>query len=109
MRRNGIITLAVMLCIPAANALEPGPFTPCKQAGFEYSEGATICECPSLKAQGGYGTGGVVQSRRLQCQNGKWVVGDEKCAELTGGADYVIGEHRKLYDLYCPRPIQPKT
>jgi hypothetical protein len=88
------------------SALEPGQYPPCKQAGLEYTEGATICECPSLKTEVGYATGGPsgsVVSRRLQCQKGSWVATDAKCADVTGAAAYMTDEHRKLYDLYCPR------
>lgn len=28
---------------------------------------------------------------------------DAKCADVTGAAAYMTDEHRKLYDLYCPR------
>jgi hypothetical protein len=107
MRLNAVVIAAIIFGPHAAYALEPEQHPLCKQAGLEYSEGATICECPSLKAEAGHATGGppgLAVSRRLQCRSGTWVVPEEKCAELTGRSEYMIDEHRKLYEIYCPRP-----
>jgi hypothetical protein len=106
MRPHAIVAAAVILGPHSAYALEPGQYPPCKQAGLEYTEGATICECPSLKAEAGHATGGppgLVVSGRLQCRSGAWVATDTKCVELTGRSEHLVDEHRKLYELYCPR------
>jgi hypothetical protein len=106
MRLHVVVAAAMMLGAHSAYALEPGQYPPCKQAGLEYTDGATICECPSLKAEVGYATGGPsgsVVSRRLQCQKGSWVATDAKCADLTGASQHLPDEHRKLHEMYCPR------
>jgi hypothetical protein len=105
MRLHAVVAAAILLG-SSAYALEPGQYPSCKQAGLEYSEGATICECPSLKAVAGFATGGppgLVVSGRLQCRSGAWLATDAKCVELTGASQYMVDEHRKLYELYCPR------
>lgn len=42
MRLYSAIALAIIFASHGALALEPGQYPPCKQAGVEYSEGATI-------------------------------------------------------------------
>ena len=100
MRLNLILAAAVMLGPHVAYGLEPGQHSPCKQAGLEYGDGATMCECPSLRAEG---ESGLVVSWRLQCQGGMWVATNQKCADVTGGSAHLIDEHRRLSELYCPR------
>jgi hypothetical protein len=105
MRLLAVVAAAMMLGPHSAYALEPGQYPPCKQTGLEYAEGATMCECPSLKAEAGHATGGppgFVVSTRLQRRSGAWVATDAKCVELTGRSEYLVDEHRKLYELYCP-------
>lgn len=79
----------------------------CRNAGMEYSNGATMCECPSLVGAAGHATGGSakVVSRRLECKNGDWVASDMNCVELnyaTSSAN-APGEHQRLHTMYCPR------
>jgi hypothetical protein len=106
MRPHVFVLVAITLSFQSAFALENGQNPSCKQAGTEYTEGATMCECPSLKAVAGFATGGpqgTVTSRRMQCRSGAWVTTDANCVELTGRSEFLIDEHRKLYELYCPR------
>jgi hypothetical protein len=107
MRMHVLLAATFLWGASAADALEPGQHPPCKHGGVEYSDGATICECPTIKAVVGYATGGPdgsVTSRRLECKMGAWVATEPNCAELTGGSAYMIEEHKKLQDMYCPRP-----
>jgi hypothetical protein len=88
--------------VTAANAVEA-----CKNAGVEYTEGATICECPTVKGEAGHATGGPmgsVTSRRLVCKAGSWQFAGTNCAEVTAGAGYIFAEHKKFQEMYCPRP-----
>ena len=112
MRLHVALASTVLFASCSAYALEPGQFPRCKFAGLEYTGGATICECPSLKAEAGYASGGPpgsVASRRLQCKEGIWVATDVKCAEVSGRSEYMITEHRKLYNLFCPANSVEKT
>jgi hypothetical protein len=106
MRLHAALIAATLLAPLSAYGLEPGQYPACKQAGIEFTDGATMCECPSLKAEAGFATGGpqgLVTSRRMQCTKGAWVATDATCVELKGRSEYLIEEHKKLYQLYCPR------
>jgi hypothetical protein len=102
MRLHAIVAATVILGPHSAYALEPGQYPPCKQAGLEYTEGATICECPSLKAEAGHATGGppgLVVSGRLQCRSGAWVATDTKCVELTGRSEYLVDDALSTWSM----------
>jgi hypothetical protein len=79
----------------------------CKSADKDYSSGATMCECPSLTGEGGLVTGGnaKVISRRLECNDGKWVATEAKCIDLdyARGSASALDDHSKLQGMYCPR------
>jgi hypothetical protein len=107
MRAYSILAMMVLVPLTTAHGLEPGQYPPCKHASLEYSVGATICECPSLKAAGGIATGGPpssVTSRRLVCKTGVWVPDTANCVELSySGSGHAAGDHKKLHEMYCPR------
>jgi hypothetical protein len=78
---NFVLFLACFLRVGAATAQ-----THCAYAGELFSVGSTICECPSLKGDGGLATGGHAQisSRRLACEeHGNWVKDNSFCVETT--------------------------
>jgi hypothetical protein len=105
MRRLTVAILTIASTV-SATAEGVGGYPPCKNAGLEYTEGATMCECPTIKAVVGYATGsppGSVISRRLTCTKGSWVSANENCAEITGGSAFMSEHHKKLQDMYCPR------
>lgn len=104
MRLAILLSALFVLSAPAKAAELSSPS--CKFGSLEYGEGATMCECPSLKAEAGFATGGppgTVTSRRLICKKGAWTESGSNCVELTGASQYMTDEHRKLDQLYCPR------
>ena len=54
MRLYAAIAFATLCAPHVAVALDLRQHPPCKQGGAEYSSGATICECPSIKAVAGF-------------------------------------------------------
>jgi len=78
----------------------------CKNGVDEYSPGATICECPSLKVDGRMAGRGRTQitSRRLMCeQSGQWKSTDSLCLDIGSRGGVAADDYSKYYNLYCPR------
>ena len=83
------------------------PKVQCEFAGQTFSLGATVCECPSLKGDGGFATGGQARivSRRLTCNKaGEWVAKESVCLDLAyeRTAGVAMGDFDKYTKLYCP-------
>jgi len=77
----------------------------CDYAGQTYSIGATVCECPSLKAENlnWQGEKGVITSRRLVCgQELIWEDTKTMCldAQMATGTEKTYSD---LMNHYCPR------
>jgi hypothetical protein len=77
----------------------------CDYAGQAFSIGATVCECPSLKAEdlNWQGEKGTITSRRLVCGQGMtWEDTKTMCID-TQMATGTEKTYTKLMDHYCPR------
>jgi hypothetical protein len=96
------IVLAIAAC-PFASAQQ----LTCKSLGQEFSAGATICECPSMKGSGRTASGGRTQttSRRLVCTpTGEWKVDETFCLDVVADGGTAADDFPKFHDLFCPRP-----
>lgn len=84
----------------------------CKNGAQEYSAGATICECPSLKGDGRLASGGRSQiiGRRLMCdKSGEWKSADSLCLDIVSSGGVAAEDYPKYYELYCPRAVVGKS
>jgi hypothetical protein len=77
----------------------------CDYAGQSYSVGATICECPGLKAENlnWQREQGHITSRRLACSPGQtWTDTNTMCldAQMTTGTEKTYAQY---IAHYCPR------
>jgi len=92
----------LFLLLASPRALAEG----CQYAGLAYSVGATVCECPSISAQGGVLTGGApatVTSRRMECKTTGWAPSGTLCVDLKyGGSGSAPDDFYKLNRQYCP-------
>jgi hypothetical protein len=94
--------LALMILTSVASA-EVAP--KCDYAGQSYSVGATVCECPGLKAENLNWTGETASifSRRLACNpQGAWEDYKSPCIDTKMGAD-ALKTYNRWMDQYCPR------
>jgi hypothetical protein len=95
---------AVSLLLASSNAFAAAA---CDFAGQTYSEGATVCECPSLSGEGGLATGGQakVRSRRLACSSEGWKDAGSTCIEITyaRSSASALEDFTRFNDQYCPR------
>jgi hypothetical protein len=97
-----VITLLLSLNLGAIAAAQS---VTCKNGVQEYSPGATICECPSLKGDGQLASGGRSQitSRRLTCdRSGEWKSTDSRCLDIDSPGGVGAEDYPKYYNLYCP-------
>jgi hypothetical protein len=102
------ITVA-LFCLGCADAWAEA--TTCEYAAQTFGVGSTICECPTLKAQGGLTAGGPdradaqITSRRLICdKNGAWINAGSFCLELEykGTTSSSYEDLQTYHRLYCP-------
>jgi hypothetical protein len=103
------ITLLLSLNLSGTGYAEP---ITCKNGGQEYSAGATICECPSLKGDGKPASGGRSQitSRRLTCdRSGEWKSTDSLCLDVESAGGVGAEDYPKYYNLYCPRVVMTRS
>jgi hypothetical protein len=103
---NFVVFLAYLSCVGAATAQ-----THCQYGGELFSNGSTICECPNLKMEAGYGAegGAQISSRRLACgEDGFWKNDNSFCVDIsymknTWTPAQAQDDFIKYTNLYCPR------
>jgi hypothetical protein len=103
----GAVWLYGLLAFQCISA-QARPQAQCEYAGQTFSVGATICECPSLKGDGGRGSGGEakITSRRMVCSvDRRWTSADSLCLDLEypRSAAIAVEDLPKYHNLYCPR------
>lgn len=102
MTRSAIIIFLSLSLTPAAEAQS----LTCKSRTLEYSAGATICECPSLRGDGRLAAGSQAQisSQRLMCgPTGEWKSTGTLCLDIQSSSGIAAEDYAKYYDLYCPQ------
>src|SRR4051794_7920948 len=76
----------------------------CKRGAQEFTEGATVCECPSLLGNAELGGSARITSQRYVCSQGSWRrVQDDPCTDVTfyKNAAAAMTVYRKLQKSFC--------
>jgi hypothetical protein len=78
----------------------------CEYAGYTFSLGSTLCECPNLRIVRSAASAGrgEITSRRLTCgKDQTWVNTNTLCLVAYTSADDAESAFRKFQTQYCPR------
>ncbi len=99
-RLIGVAALSIGLLTSAASAQAA-----CDYAGQAYSVGATVCECPGIKAENlnWQREQGQITSRRLVCSpGGTWDDAKTMCVDISLNTT-TAETYNRLVEQYCPR------
>ncbi|MEY9885803.1 hypothetical protein ACVIHC_001833 [Bradyrhizobium diazoefficiens] len=96
--------LLLMTALAASTCVASAQQKSCEYAGQSFSVGATICECPSVKAQNvdWQGDNSHITSRRLICNADQtWGDSNTHCIDMT--TQYTSKLYDKHMQHFCPR------
>src|SRR5262245_11167329 len=100
MLRFLLVALSVLLVAEAAQA--QGPV--CKRGAQEFTEGATVCECPNLLGNAELGGSARITSQRYMCSQGSWRrVQEDPCVDVTfyKNAAAALSVYERLQKRFC--------